>query len=204
MNHMEMDSDFIAMLPQWPVDTRDCIFLGRALEQLENTSTSPEDARNRMVDAIERGELSLRCRLVFEKEARFGHVNSGARTPEGWGECLMYFCIVERDTRPWVPAARRRPIPQPWWLFVTRESWTEYLGEKSAIIGTALDEKEAFPVLVALLRKHRNKLSKKDGFAACRKERPTLSERGFKRIWPEARREARLQPRAPAGPKGGE
>jgi hypothetical protein len=124
---MEMDGDWVALLPQWPADTHDCIFLGRALKQLEGISASPEEARNRMISAIDRGELSLRGRIVFEKEARFCQVESSARAPEGWGECLMYFCIVERDKRPWIPAARRRAMPQPHWLFVTRQSLDTFL-----------------------------------------------------------------------------
>jgi hypothetical protein len=109
-------------LPEWPADTSKCIFLGRAVAQLEQVAAG-RDIASLVIDAIDRGEFALRARLVGVTDNHFGHVDKAARTPEGWAVCLRDFVIEEVDRRPWVSVRHRRRMPQPHWLFVTRDSF---------------------------------------------------------------------------------
>lgn len=112
-------------LPPWPEDTHDCVFLGRAFKQIEDARGC--ESAQETIRAIEQGTLALRCRIAFEQEGRMTGVSPSAHAPEGWRDCLLNFYILERDMRPWVSVLRRRVMPQPHWLFVTRESLKKFL-----------------------------------------------------------------------------
>src|SRR5258708_6960528 len=124
----------------WPLDTHDCAFLGRAVDQIgaemfphewtgaERSALNAESLQRLdhvhalVANAIEAGELKLRARLTVATENRMGVVNPTARTPAGWIEALRTYQIEEIDCRPWISVRQRRRIPQAHWLFVTKES----------------------------------------------------------------------------------
>jgi hypothetical protein len=63
-------------------------------------------------------------------------------------------------------------------------------------------ETEATHPLASLLRKKKNNLSRAEALAWCEEKGFKLSGRGFQnRVWPDARREAELDPKAPSGRK---
>ena len=63
-------------------------------------------------------------------------------------------------------------------------------------------ETEATHALASLLRKKKNNLSRAEGLAWCEEKGFKLSGRGFQnQVWPGARKEAGLDPKAPPGRK---
>jgi hypothetical protein len=103
--------------------------------------------------------------------------------------------VREKDFRR--PAAIRRAIPVPHWLYVTRDSLDKFV--KSRPTATVAAEARAIEHLAGILKRDR-KLTKAQARAAC--DQFGLSGQGFEdRVWPQARVKAKLSARAPAGRK---
>jgi hypothetical protein len=103
--------------------------------------------------------------------------------------------VREKDFRR--PAAIRRAIPVPHWLYVPRDSLDKFV--KSRPTATVAAEGRAIDHLADLLKRDR-KLTKAQARTAC--ENFALTGQGFEdRVWPQARKKAGLSARAPAGRK---
>jgi hypothetical protein len=114
--------------PPWPMDTKDHVFLGRALEQIAvllESAGQPHDTdavRMRALSAIERGVLKVYSRIIEDvRETRMGLLNPSAFPPEAWMDFLTHFTAYLVDRRPWISVRHRRRIPQPHWLFVGKD-----------------------------------------------------------------------------------
>jgi hypothetical protein len=92
---------------------------------------------------------------------------------------------------------------------VTLELWTAHVIE--VLCGGAREissenekptvKTEAINVLASLLREN-PKLKRAEAFSWCKRQGFKLSGRGFQnRVWPDARKKAGLDPKAPAGRK---
>jgi hypothetical protein len=115
-------SDDGRLVPKSPSDTAECVFAGNALERIAKVrNISLEAAREIAVDAIGRGQLDPRLRLIGAQEDKFATLKR-ALTPEVWSDCLIAYQVGAIDRRPWIPVSQRRRIPQPHWLFFTRQS----------------------------------------------------------------------------------
>jgi hypothetical protein len=197
-----MDDDWAALLALWPdgpEDTGDCIFIQRALKQIEAQIDKPERALQLVLDAIEQKVLALRYRLFNAAGGDLGAIKGGAYTREIWRECLARGYIMVRDDRPWLPTAQRRAIPQPHWLFVTRESLKKFLEGLPSPSSTARAERSAVIHLANLLKQNPT-LSRDAAKAECRTFK--ISGAGFRyRVWPGAREMAGLPARGKSGPK---
>lgn len=141
---------------EWPLDTLDCVFLARAIDQIgkkqfqsewtgrEVVSKKPNraalqrlaKARTLVTEAIGVGKLKLCVRLVGTTDGRLGHVTPKFRSPEGWIEAVKVFQVETRDVRPWVSVRVRRGNPQPHWLFATSASLEGLLAPQSRSIPT--------------------------------------------------------------------
>jgi hypothetical protein len=196
---MEIDADgWPVVIPQsLPEDTVDCIFLGRAVEQIGEASVERDRA---IAQAIEVGKLKIRARLNSgegDPGGDLGVVSKTALTPEGWIAAVKVCQIAFKDRRPWVSVRGRRAIPQPHWLFVTRASLDEFMKGQPTAKGRA--EVRAIKHLACLLKSNPN-MRKEDARAACAEF--NLSDRGFEdRVWPKAREEAGLPPIGKSGRK---
>jgi hypothetical protein len=76
---------------------------------------------------------------------------------------------------------------------------SEYLAEKEA--PDSPTETEAINALASLLKIKGDKLRRDDARAWCKDRGFDLGSRAFQRVWPQARKEAGLNPKAPAGRK---
>lgn len=172
---------------EWPPDTSECIFLGRVLNRFSDDDVwtalrSRElEPRAYSVGRTDLGPIQF-SPLVFlgmDKDAVFAN-------------CQIE--MLEKDTRR--PAAIRRRIPVPHWLYVTRASLEKFTKKKPATSGA---EDRATRHLAGLLRENKD-LKKEQARKAC--ERFNLSGQGFDdRVWPDARELARLPRLSRAGRK---
>jgi hypothetical protein len=115
-------------LPPWPMDTKDRVFLGRALERIAallESAGQPHDAeavRNWIISRIERRDLKVYARIIADtRETRMGLLDPSAFPPEAWVDFLTHFTAYLVDRRPWVSVRQRRRIRQPHWLFVGKD-----------------------------------------------------------------------------------
>ncbi len=211
-----MESEAIST-PPMPFDTHDAVILRNAVDQIgrakysaewekeEQTGEIAEAASQRVREvtlvvarALGAGELAPLVRIVEGKAGGpLGVLNPQTLSIEEWLEALGSFQTEQRDVRPWVPVSQRRLIPQPHWLFMTRASLTAFLKQFS--LATAGKETRAISELAKLLKAapQMKKEAARDALSQFH-----LSSNGFeKRVWPEARMEANLPARAPAGRK---
>jgi len=172
---------------QWPPDSLECVFLGRALSRL-----SDDDAWT----ALRSGELEARVYCVgrsdFAPVPLSPLILSAMDRDSVFSNCQI--AIRDKDIRR--PAAVRRVIPVPHWLYVTRASVDRFMMNDSATAGA---ENRAVQHLAILLRAEKD-LTKASARKACQQFH--LSGQGFEdRVWPKARERAGLPPRARAGRK---
>jgi hypothetical protein len=195
-----MDDDWafeLSRFPEGPADTHDCIYIKRALKEIElRAGGDPDRALKSALDGIEQGKLALRCRLYNATEGIMAELAGWFRTREVWADSIARGYVMARDVRDWVPIAERRRIRQPHWLFVTRESLKTLLEELPSTAGA----EHSATIHVASLLKGNRDLKRDEAKAEC--ERFGLSEIGFlTRVWPRARELADLPARARAGRK---
>jgi hypothetical protein len=185
-----------------PEDTVDAIFLRRAVEEIRramfpDASPQVDKIHKAVAEAIEKGLLEILARNVEETRSVYGIVPRWARTPEGWREAVRSSQLDEFDQRPDSTIRRRRRIPVPHWLFVTRASLGRFLAPFNRT--TSGDEARAIKALEGLLRKDPN-LSKAQ--ARQRLSHLKFSARGFEtRIWPKGRAAAGLPEKGKSGRK---
>lgn len=199
-----MDDDdvwpvLLAPWPDGPEDTVDCIFIKRALKQLEaHAAGDPENALKLALDGIERNAIAIRYRLWNACENVMGRIAGWRRTREAWATDIAKGYIMTRDTRYWVPVTERRAMPQPHWLFMTRESLNQFLKALPSL-SSIVQEHKAIRHVANMLKKD-PALSKDKAKAECKQFK--ISGAGFRyRVWPKAREEARFPARAKPGPK---
>ena len=179
-----------------PQDTVDCVFLGRAVEQIGEATVERDEVIAR---AIEAGDLEIRCRLVPDEGdpgGQLGVVSKTVLSPEGWIAAIKVCQIDFRDLRPWVSVANRRRIPQSHWLFVTRASFERFM--RSAIpAATVAAEGRATAHLADILSN--GDVTRKEALKACGQF--NIGPSAFKRVWPAARKQAGLPSNASPGRK---
>jgi hypothetical protein len=150
-----------------------------------------------IVTAIKDGKLRVCARRIGAGEDRLGPVMPETRSAVGWAKALRNnFQIDVVGRRAWISAADSARISQPHWLFVTAVSLEEFL---TPFLAVAAVENRAIKHLSQMLKSDRY-LGREKGWDACREFGVTIT--GFKsRIWPRARKEAGLSPKARAGRK---
>ena len=100
--------------------------------------------------------------------------------------------LTANDLRPDVPLECR--------ILISWEDLLKVWPQKSPV-PTAAVETRAIALLKERLEAEKH-MTRERAFEACRERFPTLSERGFRsRVWPEARKAAGLDPKAPSGRK---
>jgi len=150
-----------------------------------------------IVKAIKNGKLRVCARKIRVVEDRLCPVMPETRSAMGWAKALRNnFQVDVVGRRAWISAADSARISQPHWLFVTAESLEEFLTPFSVV---AAAENRAIKHLSEMLKFDRY-LGREKGWDACREFGVTMT--GFKsRIWPRARKDAGLSPKARAGRK---
>ena len=175
---------------QWPPDSRECVCLAQALSRF------PEDV-------VWKGLLSgeLETRVYCKDRADFGPVrlsrmefsNQAKRQDQILNECTID--IVDTDFRR--PAALRRRIPVPHWLYVTRVSFDSFIKARPE---TVAEEGRAEAHLADHFRRNPD-LTRGEASLICTGAGYNLGPRPFDRVWAEARRLAKLPIKGKAGRK---
>lgn len=182
-----MSAAFLECPNQWPPDSQACVFLARALPLL------PTEA---LWAALVDGNLEARVYCVGRTDfapiplSRMALI--GVDRDQVLARCQIE--VREDDTRR--PAAIRRRIAVPHWLYVTKVSLDNLL--KAQPNATVAAEGRAVAHLADQLRRNPN-MTKAEGRTACAAFK--LGGRAFERIWPQARIKAGLPPKAAAGRK---
>jgi hypothetical protein len=172
----------------WPADSSASIFLARA------TAGLSDDV---LWAALCSGELVARVYCVGRTD--FGPVPLSPLEflKVDRAAVLKRYQIDVRESDLRRPAATRRVIPVPHWLYVTRASVAKLMKRKPA--ATVAAETRAVAHLADLLKRN-PEMKVSQAREACAGF--NLSGLGFKtRIWPAAREEARLPRRASSGRK---
>jgi hypothetical protein len=173
---------------QWPLDSRKCIFLARVLDQFSDDDVWP---------ALLSGELEPR--VYCKGRTDFGPIQLSTLVLLDMDKDAVFAnCqieVVDKDTRR-PPRIRRRGVPVPHWLYVTRASLEKFAKKNPATSGA---EDRATRHLAGLLQENKD-LTKEQAHKTC--ERFGLSDQGFDdRVWPDARELARLPRLGRAGRK---
>lgn len=183
-----MSAAFLECPNQWPPDSQACVFLARALPLL------PTEA---LWAALVDGNLEARVYCVGRTDfapiplSRMALI--GVDRDQVLARCQIE--VREDDTRR--PAAIRRRIPVPHWLYVTKVSLDNLV--KAQPNATVAAEGRAVAHLADLLQQ-KPAMSKADAQKECKEFK--LSDQGFTdRVWPTAREKAGLSRRAPPGRK---
>jgi hypothetical protein len=114
---------------EWPADSRECVFLGRAASQLSDNELLWSRQRS--------GRLSARVYRVGRTD--FGPIDLPATVflNTDREQVLTTWQIEVRETDQRRPAAIRRVIPVPHWLYVKRTSLNKFMKARPGATGTA-------------------------------------------------------------------
>lgn len=134
-------------LPDWPEDTADHVFIAREFSEIEIAYGA--EAENVAVKALGDGTLKVGLRFFDDSVAKYATLNRPL-TPETWRMCLQRSYFMTRDIRPWVHVSRRRAIPQPHWIFVTRESLKGFVDLAPPFVSYERYREDAALILEAL------------------------------------------------------
>jgi hypothetical protein len=172
---------------RWPADSTGSIFLARVISRL------PDDD---LWTGLCSGELVARVYCVGRTD--FGPIPlSPLAFLTADREQVMSDCQIDvRETDYRRPAAIRRAIPVPHWLYVTRSSLESFMKAKPAASVAA--EGRAVRHLAEQLRLNPD-MAKEKAMIACADF--NLGPRAFERVWPSARSEAGLPAKGSAGRK---
>jgi hypothetical protein len=99
---------------QWPADTRECVFLARAASQLADNDL--------LWSGLRLGTLSARVYCVGRTDFWPIDLSPDAFLDADREQVLSTWQIEVRENDRRRPAAVRRAIPVPHWLYVTRSS----------------------------------------------------------------------------------
>jgi hypothetical protein len=173
---------------QWPTDSRECVFLGRAAFQLSDNDL--------LWNGLRLGTLSARVYCVGRTDFAPVDLSPLALLNADREQVLGTWQIEVRETDRRRPARIRRAIPVPHWLYVTRDSFDKFMKARPAATTAAEGRlvERLFPEL------ERNNAMKRAQAANFLNLDP--KSQAFVRIWPEARKKAGLSERAlPGRPK---
>jgi hypothetical protein len=173
------------------------------VKQVEECNEGP--ARRQIGSAIEDG--ALQARWADERSPIHTPDDVPPRDADYWLEC---------ESDPNDPDSVREPPPYDPSLVSNRrakqlDKWRRFRAPRfprhqvlrlwPESRGSAATEANAIAFLADRLQANRN-MRRDDAWTACKTKFPKLSERGFlSRVWPRARKRARLEPAARAGRK---
>ena len=113
----------------WPADSRECVFLGRAASQLSDNDL--------LWNGLRLGTLSARVYCVGRTDFAPVDLSPLAFLNTDREQVLTTWQIEVRETDQRRPAAIRRVIPVPHWLYVKRTSLNKFMKARPGATGTA-------------------------------------------------------------------
>jgi hypothetical protein len=180
-----VSATFIDRPDQWPPDSRACVFLARIAVRF---------SKEELWAALCSGELTARIYCVGRKD--FAPIPLSplafvqAERDQVLADCQIW--VRETDTRR--PAAIRRIIAVPHWLYVTRESLEKF--EKARPGATTAAEGRVAKVLADHFRRN-PKMTRSEAAELC--SNYNFGPRAFDRVWSGGRSLAELPAHGSAG-----